>query len=139
MLIREVELFDRIPSHIIDEIAGFAVEETHPLDHVLFRQGEDADYLYILEDGQVAVTAPGEKPVTFPISEPGAIFGWSALVEPRKYTATAELSMDSQVVKIDGERLLRVFENHPHEGLTVMRRLAGVVASRLIQTYQRLV
>lgn len=139
MLIREVELFDRIPSHIIDEIAAFAVEEKHPLDHVLFRRGEDADYLYILEDGQVALTTPGEKQVTFPISETGAIFGWSALVEPRKYTATAECSMDSQVVKIDGERLLRVFENHPHEGLTVMRRLAGVVASRLIRTYQRLV
>ena len=138
MYIQELELFDRIPSHIINEIADFAVEENYSVEQVLFRQGEDADYLYLLEDGQLAIVVEGEKRVVFPITEPGSIFGWSALVEPRKYTASAEFTMDSKVMKLDGERLLRLFERHPHEGLLIMRRLAGVIASRLLDSYQKL-
>lgn len=138
MYIQELELFDRIPSHIINEIAEFAIEEDYSAEQVLFRQGEDADYLYLLEDGQLAILVEGEKRVVFPITEPGSIFGWSALVEPRKYTASAEFAMDSKVMKLDGERLLRLFERHPHEGLLIMRRLAGVIAGRLMDSYQKL-
>lgn len=138
MFIKEVELFNRIPSHVIDEIAQFASEESLSAEDVLFREGEFADYLYILVDGQVAITLPGKGIVSFPVDETGSVFGWSAIVEPRRYTATAECTMDSKVIKIDGERLLRVFERHPSEGLTVMRRLAGVVAVRLEQSYRRL-
>ncbi|MDY0042663.1 MAG: cyclic nucleotide-binding domain-containing protein [Desulforhabdus sp.] len=138
MYIQELELFQRLPSHIINEVAKLCVEESYPAEHVLFRKGEDADYLYLLEDGQVAVTVEGEKKVVFPITESGAIFGWSALVEPRKYTASAEFVMDSKVMKLDGERMLRLFERYPAEGLLIMRRLAGVVAARLLESYQRL-
>ena len=137
MHIREVELFEGIPSHVIDEIAHLAGKESFPAEHVLFREGEFAESLYILKDGQVAITIQGKTPVTFPIDEPGSAFGWSALVEPRRYTATAEFTMDSQVIKIDGERLLRVFENHPLDGLTIMRRVAGVISRRLIRSYER--
>ena len=138
MYIQELELFERIPSHIINEIAQFAVEEDHPAEHVLFREGEEADYLYLLEDGQLAITVEREKEIVFPITEPGSIFGWSALVEPRKYTASAEFVLDSKVVKLEGERLLKIFERNPTEGLLIMRRLAGIIASRLMDSYQKL-
>lgn len=138
MFIREAELFQRIPSHIIDELASFVVEESYPAEHVLFREGEDADYLYILEDGQIAITIQGKDVASFPVSDPGSAFGWSALVEPRRYTATAESTMESKVLKLDADRMLSVFERHPHEGLIIMRRLAGVVAGRLIKSYQEL-
>ena len=138
MYIQELELFERIPSHIINEIAEFAVEEDYPAEHVLFREGDEADYLYLLQDGQLAITVEGEKRVVFPITEPGSIFGWSALVEPRKYTASAEFVLDSKVVRLDGQRLLRIFERNPTEGLLIMRRLAGVIAGRLMDSYQKL-
>lgn len=138
MYIQELELFQKLPSHIVNELAKFAVEESYPAEHVLFREGEDADHLYLLQDGQVAITVEGEKKIVFPITESGAIFGWSALVEPRKYTASAEFVMDSKVIKLDGERMLRLFERYPAEGLLIMRRLAGVVAGRLLESYQRL-
>jgi CRP-like cAMP-binding protein len=138
MFIREVELFQQIPSHIIDEIAQFATEESYSVEQVLFREGDFADYLYILEDGQIAVTLPGKETITFPVDDTGSVFGWSALVEPRRYTATAECTMESKVIKIDGERLLRLFERHPNEGLMIMRRLAGVIGTRLVQSYRRM-
>jgi CRP-like cAMP-binding protein len=139
MFILEVELFERIPSHIIDEIAEFAIEESYPAKHVLFRQGNLAEFLYILAGGEVILTVPGGKRTTvFPLTETGSVFGWSAIVEPRRYTATAEVLADARVVKIDGERLMGLLEKHPHEGLVVMSRLAGIIATRLMQSYQSL-
>jgi len=137
MIIREVELFRSVPSHIIDEIAQLVTEESFSAKHVLFREGDFADSLYILAEGQVVLNIQGEKPLTIAVDESGSVFGWSALVEPRLYTATAECTMDSNVIKIDGDRLFRVFERHPREGLMIMRRLAGVIASRLVQSYRK--
>jgi len=139
MFVQEVELFQGIPSHIIDEIAGLATQENHEAGHVLFQEGDYADYLYILEEGEIALAVKGEKPLSFSVDKTGAIFGWSALVEPRRYTATAECAKESKVIKVDADRLMRTFQKHPAEGLAIMRRLAGVVAERLMKSYQELI
>ena len=136
MFVREIELFKGIASHIIDEIAELATEETFPLGHVLFRKGDVADYLYILEEGAVNIVIQEQGHISFPVNQLGRVLGWSALVEPNRYTATAECVKDSKVIKIDGGRLMRILEKHPREGMTIMRRLAGVIATRLVKSYQ---
>jgi len=132
MFIQEVELFKGIPSHFIDEIAELVTEESHPAGHVLFREGDFADYLYILEEGELDLTVKKEKQLSFPVDKTGFVFGWSSLVEPNLYTAKAECVKESRVIKIDADRLMRVFQKHPAEGLTIMKRLAGVIATRLM-------
>jgi len=139
MFVREIELFKEIASHIIDEIAELATEESVPSGHVLFRKGDSADYLYILEEGVVNITIEGQGGTSFPVNQLGQVLGWSALVEPNRYTATAQCVQDSKVIKIDGGRLMRILEKHPREGMMVMRRLAGVIATRLVKSYQKIV
>ena len=139
MFIQEVELFQGIPSHIIDEIAKMVIQENHKAGHVLFRDDDFADYLYILEEGEINLTIKGDKHLSFPVDTTGSVFGWSALVEPRRYTAGSECIKDSKIIKIDADRLMRVFQIHPAEGLTIMRRLAGVIATRLLKSYQEIV
>ena len=136
MFVREVDLFKGIASHIIDEIAQLAVEEVYPKGKVIFNRGDFADSLYILEEGRVDLVIQGKKRYTFPI-HPGYVFGWSALVEPNRYTAAAECIDESKVIKLDGNRLMRLFEKHPSEGLTIMKRLAGVMGTRLDRFYQQ--
>jgi len=138
MFIRETDLFSELPSHIIDEIASLAVEEMFPAGQVLFRRGDLAESLYILEEGAVDITISEGGLVSFPLTSSGDVFGWSALVEPNRYTASAECMKESKVIRIDGARLMRVFEKHPAEGLHVMRRLCGVIASRLSESYKAL-
>jgi len=139
MFVREIELFNGIASHIIDEIAELATEETFPLGHALFRKGDVADYLYILEEGEVNIVIQEQGHISFPVNQLGRVLGWSALVEPNRYTATAECVKDSKVIKIDGGRLMRILEKHPREGMTIMRRLAGVIATRLVKSYQEVI
>ncbi|HVO68104.1 MAG TPA: cyclic nucleotide-binding domain-containing protein [Syntrophales bacterium] len=136
MFIREVELFQGIPSHIIDEIAKLVTQESYHIGDVIFREGEVAEFLYILEEGQIDLIITGQRLLSFPMDKTGSVFGWSSLVEPNRYTAMAECVKESKVIKIDAERLMRVFQRHPAEGLTIMRRLAGVIATRLVTSYK---
>jgi CRP-like cAMP-binding protein len=139
MFIQEVELFKGIPSHIIDEIAELVTQESYPAGHVLFREGDFADYLYILEEGELDLTVKRDKQLSFSVDKTGSVFGWSSLVEPNLYTAKAECVKESRVIKIDADRLMRVFQKHPAEGLTIMKRLAGVIATRLIKSYKEVI
>lgn len=137
MIIREVDLFKGVASHIVDEIAQLAVEEVYPKGTIIFKRGDFADSLYILQEGQVDLLVRGKKRFSFSLHRPGYVFGWSALVEPNRYTATAECIEDSKVIKLDGTRLMHIFEKHPLEGLTIMKRLAGVIGMRLDSVYQK--
>ena len=138
MFIKEVELFHGIPSHIIDEIAGLAIEESYPAGIVIFEAGDFAESLFILEEGWVELyyRTKGKGSIAFIVDEPGNIFGWSALVDPNRYTASAKCVLESRVIRLDGIQLMHVFERHPHQGFLVMRRLAGVIASRFKAEYQ---
>jgi CRP-like cAMP-binding protein len=139
MFVREIELFNGIASHIIDEIAEVATEETFPSGHVLFRKGDVADHLYILEDGAVNLTIHGQGQISFPLNQLGQVLDWSTLVEPNRHTATAEWVKDSKIIKIDAGFLMRILEKHPREGMAVMRRLAGVIAARLVKSHQEVI
>lgn len=138
MFIREVDLFLGIPSHMIDEIAALASEEVLPAGGVLFRRGDAADSLFILEEGSLEIMVGEEAHTCFLLDQSGDLFGWSALVEPNQYTASARCVRESKVIRIDGNRLMRIFERHPAEGLRVMRRLAGIIGSRLMMSYKEI-
>lgn len=138
MFIREAELFKGMPEHLQAEISGISTEELLPEGHVLFNKGDPADYLYILEEGLVEITVQGEERLIFSVDEFDSVFGWSALVEPREYTATAKCKKSCKLVRVDGNRLMRIFQNNPEEGLAVMSRLAGVIAGRLMNCYEEL-
>ncbi|SMC25629.1 Cyclic nucleotide-binding domain-containing protein [Desulfacinum hydrothermale DSM 13146] len=137
MFLHRVEIFEGLSSEVLEAIEHIAEEDSLPEGTVLFRAGDSAENLYILKDGQVALTTGGTSPITFPIDEPGGVFGWSSLVEPRLYTATAELTMDSSLYRLDGGKLLGLFEEHTADGLLVLRRLARIIASRLKASYER--
>ena len=139
MFINEVELFKGIPSHIIEEIVGIVKEESISEGQVLFQKGDYADSLFILQEGEINIFIQGKDRISFPVNQPGQLFGWSAIVEPNRYTASAECVKESKVIKLDGDLLMRIFEKHPSEGLVVMKKLAGVIAGRLLNSYEKFI
>ncbi len=138
MFINEVELFKGISSHFLNKIASHAEEQVFQAGDVLFEEGDVADYLYILEEGEIDISIQGQKKASFQVNQPGQLFGWSAFVEPNRYTASAKTLKKSKVIRIDGDLLSALFEKYPSDGLTVMKRLASVIGSRLVKCYQEI-
>lgn len=138
MIVKEIDLFKETDPEVMKEIGDICSEESYAKDTVLFKRGEEADYLYILEEGSVNLVIENGGSLVFSLTEPGDVFGWSSMVESGQYTASGVCVTDLKVVKIERERLDKIFNLHPDVGLKVLKRLAGVISQRLSNSYRDL-
>ena len=76
-----------------------------------------------------------KQTIHFTVNQPGEIIGWSALVEPYKYTATAMCKSDTRVVRMSRESLEEIIIQHPSDGLAILRHLTGIISQRLRHAY----
>ena len=138
MIVKEIDLFRGIDPEVMEEIANICSEEKYTKDTVLFENGEEAESLYILEQGALNLVIKNGGSLIYSLTEPGEVFGWSSLVESGLYTASGVCATDTKVVKIEREKLERVFDRHPEVGFKVLRRLARVISQRLSNAYRDL-
>ena len=138
MIVKEIDLFKGIDSEVMKEIANICIEESYAKDAVLFKEGEEAERLYILEEGSLNLVIENGGSLTYTLTEPGLVFGWSSMVESGRYTASAVCATDSKVVRIEREKLDKIFNLHPEVGLIVLKRLAGIISERLSNAYRDL-
>ncbi|UCE55555.1 MAG: Crp/Fnr family transcriptional regulator [Desulfobacterales bacterium] len=138
MILKEIELFEGVDFEVMNEIAAICSEESYSKDTVLFEKDEQAKCLYILLGGTVYLVIKNGGSITYNLSEPGDVFGWSSMLENGKYTASGICATDLKVVKIEKDKLNRIFKNRPEAGFKVLQRLAGVISRRLSNAYRDL-
>ena len=107
----------------------------------IFGQGEGADYLYFIIDGRVSIQfKPEDGPVlTVANLEEGGVFGWSSALGSACYTSSAVCMDESLFVRIAGDNLKKLCQEHPETGILILNRLAGVIAQRLRGTHEQVV
>jgi len=138
MFILEADLFKGMSEEVIKEIGRVTFEESYEEGTFLFKEGDPASNFYILAAGKVKLTIGEEGHITHLVSYPGEAFGWSSLVEHGFYTASAECSAPTRLLRIEKEELDKIFEKHSDSGLLFFKRLAAVVGKRLISSYHSL-
>lgn len=124
------------------KIAKLCREETFETEEVIVNEGDEAKNIYVLIDGGVAIQVHLKKyhyVIISTIEEKGELFGWSALVEPKRYSATVKCLSETKVYAIGGEELDKLFESDPVMGLTFMKKIASLIDKRLNTTRSRLV
>ncbi len=107
----------------------------------LFRAGDRATKLYILDQGELTIEIhiPNEGARVLQTVGPGEVFGWSALLEPHIETATARALEPSEVIVVEARPLLHNLESNTRLGVDLYRTLASVIASRLSATRLQLI
>ena len=102
-------------------------------EDVIFVQGNRAEFLYIVIEGEVAIRfKPDDGPelVVSRIKE-GGVFGWSAAFGSGFYTSGAVCIQSAKLLRVRGADLKMLRENHPETGILILERLAAVVARRM--------
>jgi CRP-like cAMP-binding protein len=99
----------------------------------LFEQGDQADFLFILLDGEVVVNfKPEDGPeLTVARIHPQEVIGWSAALGSGSYTSSAICTQDCQMLRVRSEDLRRLYERKPETGVVVLECLAAGIADRL--------
>jgi CRP-like cAMP-binding protein len=102
----------------------------------LFRLGEPAEALYIIQRGRIRLTLPmqvrgSDEEVLVEERSPGQVVGWSALTPPCRFTMTATAPLETEVLSLSGDALRSYFEGYPTAGQVVAFNLAAVIGERL--------
>lgn len=131
----ESDLFAGVDRAIVAEIERECQVVSLEEGVVLCRVGEEAFFVFELLSGNVEILLLEKEGVSVTVGMPREIIGWSALVEPYRYTATARTISPSTLRKISRASLEGLIERHPVDGVRIFRNLAGVMAKRLRVAY----
>jgi CRP/FNR family cyclic AMP-dependent transcriptional regulator len=106
----------------------------------LFSLGGEATSLYVVERGLVKLTMPmqvagREENVLIEERVAGQTLGWSTLVPPHRFTTTASVPVDTELLAFPRDALVRHFGRRPDVGYVVSRNVAAIVGQRL-QVFQ---
>lgn len=110
---------------------------TVPAGRAIFKQGDRATYLYVVQRGRVAIQyKPYDGPmITLSHLQEGEVFGWSSVVGGETYTSDAIATIDSEILRLRGSDLVKLCTSSPNAGYAIMDKLAEAVSPRW--TYAR--
>jgi len=136
------DLFKGVPENVMEEVAKLCEEVFVQKDGYVFREGETADKLHLLVKGSIALrvnlTSRPESVTVSIVSRPHQTLGWSGVVSPNHYTASAFCEEDSHLVAIPADKFMRVLEAHPEAGFKVMLKITEIISDRLRNSRQAL-
>jgi CRP-like cAMP-binding protein len=134
----QASIFEGLSEEQVEAIVDLCEEVTCQQGQMLFWEGDEAEWLYILLEGEISVyvnlTSRPQRMTVSVISEPQQMVGWSALVAPHYFTASALCEKECRLIAIDGKALMQTLEQDPATGFVVARRINEVISSRMRNT-----
>lgn len=138
----EFPLFKDLPEELLTKLSTLCQEETFTAGETIFREGKPANQLHFLLEGslvlKVQLTSRPESVTVSAVNRKYESFGWSGVVPPHHYTASAVCEQDCRVLTIPGAALMELLHQYPTAGFLVMQRIAEMIASRLYTSRQAL-
>lgn len=136
------DLFKGISADILEEIAQFCEDVFVTKNGYVFREGERAEKVHLLVKGSIALrvnlTSRPDFVTVSIVSRPNQTLGWSGVVAPNHYTASAYCEEDSHLIAIPADKFMKVMEAHPEAGFKMMLRITEIISDRLRNSRQAL-
>jgi CRP-like cAMP-binding protein len=132
-LLRRYPYFADVSEAALKEVAMISEEASAAVESTLFTDGDPADNLYILVEGEVDLkyTLGNGEARTVDTLVAGDLLLWSSLVEPYKATATGICKTDIKLLSIDGKKLKALCESNHDLGYRLLICLTKLLANRL--------
>jgi CRP-like cAMP-binding protein len=132
--LKKTELLGTLSESHLNILLSHSSVESLPEGKTIFRQGDEANHLYILIDGMVDLSVKtGEKIdfLTSKIEKEGAAFGIPSLIEPFRYNVTATCLKTSKLLVINAGLVKMEMERDPKMGMEIMKKLVSIYFNRL--------
>ena len=127
-----------VPEHRSIVVQG-ASESSFAAGEILFREGQPADRLYLVHDGQVALEThvPAKGDVLVATVSPGQLLGWSWLVAPFVWHFQGRALEPVKVTVLNGGHLLVASEQNHFLGYELMKGIYKVILDVLLVAHHR--
>jgi CRP-like cAMP-binding protein len=152
-LLKGFQVFSDIPQEHLSEISQLGKVSEFDLNQTIFQDGEKAFDLYGVVDGEVELSIAVrdkisktdiqyeeyiqtrietiENDIIVDSIEPGEIFGWSALINPKLFTTTAKCSKPAMIFSLPADKLKSIFDKNTQLGYVFMEQLSEIISQRL--------
>lgn len=138
--IMEIPLFDELKSHelgiVADHMNFFEIEE----GEVLFKEGDQGDYVcFVLKGGLDVVkeTEPGKTVTIATISRKRSI-GEMSVIDNTTRSATAIARSKTSLVALPQKSFNAILERHPKTGIKILKGIARLMSMNMRKTSSRL-
>ncbi|MBT7138560.1 MAG: HlyD family type I secretion periplasmic adaptor subunit [Rhodospirillaceae bacterium] len=103
-----------------------AGEKFYPKGEFIFREGESADYAYVLNSGSVEIIKIGiDGDVVLAVLEnPNTLFGEMALIDGEPRSAGARAGDDSKITEVTQSDFLAYIQQNPTAAMNIMKNLS---------------
>lgn len=135
-----IKLLTALPPPQRERLMALAREVSFPEDTRIFESGGTADRFWVIRSGAVSLDQPVNELHRVTVAGLGAgdLLGWSWLFPPHEWDFGAVAFSPVRAYEFDAADVLRLCEEDPTLGLTLVRKVAEVLAHRLETTRGKL-
>ena len=136
MYIKQSALFTGTSMDFVKKFMDISEMSSHQKGEILFRENDPAKFFFILLNGCVKLSVGEPENVVYNAGRNGEAFGWSSLIGRVVYSASAECIETTKLLKTSSDKLSRVLEADPDNGIIFFRQLAATLGNRLLEAYK---
>jgi CRP/FNR family transcriptional regulator, cyclic AMP receptor protein len=138
IFLSEIKMFELLNEDDRLALAKVVDELKIPLGHTLFQAGDPGDSLFIIQSGEIELyikDTVGQK-IVLTTAQSGDMFGELAMLDTGPRTATAVALIDTDVLVLDRDDLVLLFQRKPEAALHMLAALSGLTrkADELLRT-----
>jgi CRP/FNR family transcriptional regulator, cyclic AMP receptor protein len=140
-VLQRIPWFLELNPHQMDSLVQISNLQQIADGEILFHEGDSENCLYVLIEGRIQIQAlvPGHGMVGLYYADPLDIVGWDVMTPVvRQRTGTAIACGICRLICFDSQLFRHMCETDRDFGYIIMRRVANVVASRLLSTRLKL-
>lgn len=129
-ILKKTMPFQVVSDGMLRRVAKLGRRVSYDRGTVIYDAGDTADDINIIVSGKVEHTLEPGVNARRPVQVLGAgdVFGWAALLEKYPHRLARAVVLDAtEIIRINGDELLRILEADPDAGDVVMSRFATMI------------
>ena len=139
--LKNIVLFNNIDEETINKIESFTTVQNIPKDNIVFYEGDEPKYLYLLAKGVIKLykTSSSHKEIVLKYFHENELIGEVANFEEIPYPATAKAYSDVEVLKVDFEKLKGIIFSNPNLAYNIqvslikkIKNLENIISTNLV-------
>ncbi|MSP39120.1 MAG: cyclic nucleotide-binding domain-containing protein [Deltaproteobacteria bacterium] len=138
-ILNKVLLFQDLGAEALAILSPLLIAKKYSAGAVIFRELEESDALYIVDQGSVVVSkhVSGDVDMVLTRFQPGDFFGEMGLFDNAPRSATANVEVDSLLWRLDRGVFQDILSHHPEMAAKICYRLVTIFIQRLRVTNEQ--
>ena len=138
MYLKQSDLFTGLSHNFLKQTMAIAEKVSFEKGATILKEGEPADYFFILIKGQISLLLGDTGKIVYQTSGLGEMFGCSSLIGQDTYFLTARCDDASLALRIDRSKMEKIIADDIDNGLLFFKQLSRAIGNRMMTLYARL-